>query len=97
MKHQEIAFFEIEKLKFTKHKDRKLDERVYFVIEVFDWMTVIDSLGDQKIFKVLYNKGSGIHRVEKTDNLKTRISLTDYKFQVFYDKEWNYKTYKFIE
>lgn len=46
MKHQEVAFFEIEKLKFTEHKDRKLDERVYFVVEVFDWMTVIDFEGD---------------------------------------------------
>ena len=86
MKHQEVAFFEIEKLKFTEHKDRKLDERVYFVVEVFDWMTIIDFEGDQKIFKIVYNKGSGIHRVEKTDNLKIRVSLNDYKFQNFYDK-----------
>ena len=41
-------------------------------------MTVIDFEGDQKIFKILYDKGHGIHRVEKTDNLWIKVSLNDY-------------------
>lgn len=42
----ELAIFEVEKLYFTDKKDRKLDEKLYFVLELVDWLTIIDVYGD---------------------------------------------------
>ena len=46
MKINEIGIFEIEKLYFTEKKDRKLDDKIFFVIELKQWMTIIDVYGD---------------------------------------------------
>ena len=59
----------MEKLYFTDKKDRKLDHKIYFVVELSNWLTIIDVYGDQKYYKVILKKGKGIHRIDKSDIL----------------------------
>lgn len=70
MKINEISLFEVEKLYFTQHKDRKLDGKIYFVLELKEWMTIIDVYGDRRYFKAILTKGEGLHRIEKADVLE---------------------------
>ena len=46
MKKNEIAFFEIEFLEKNENLDRKLKEKLYFVVELVEWLTIIDVKGN---------------------------------------------------
>lgn len=53
----EISLFEIEQIYITEKKDRKLDGKFYFVMELNNWLTIIDIYGDKKYYKIILNKG----------------------------------------
>ena len=47
MKKGEVAMFEIEEVIRDKVTlDRKLDNNLFFIVELIDWITIIDVYGD---------------------------------------------------
>ncbi len=58
MKRGEVALFQLEHLEISKKSNIKIKKLTeVFLIQVFDWTTVIDLEGDKKLLKYIYNKG----------------------------------------
>lgn len=76
MKKGELAYFEAEQVGLDpKTKERRLQGTQYFLVELLDFVTVIDVFGDGTAFKVQLHKGEGIRRVGRADRLNLRLSL----------------------
>lgn len=91
MKKGEIAWFEIEDIVFDKNKDRKLKGRRYFVIGLKNFLTIIDVNGDKKLFKVIVEKGRGLHRILNTDEIKGSMILRNSTFEKCFEVVNNYE------
>lgn len=71
MKKGEIALFEIEHLKTSESNSMKvLDYAEFYVIEMKEWTTVIDLIGDRRFMKKVLEKGEGGERVSMSDEVK---------------------------
>ena len=76
MKKGELSFFEIEEVGYhPKTKERKLFGKQFYLIELVDFVTIIDVFGDQVAFKIQLNKGKGIRRINKADGIQARLGL----------------------
>jgi hypothetical protein len=71
MKKGEIALFEIEHLKTSEQNSMKvLDRSEFYIIEMKEWITVIDLFGDKTFMKQVMQKGEGGDRVSMSDEVK---------------------------
>lgn len=52
MKKNEISYFEIEFLEKNENLDRKLKNKIFFVAEMIEWLTIIDVKGNLEQFKI---------------------------------------------
>lgn len=85
MKRGEISIFEDENVIFDMQtNERKLDKKEYFMLELIDYITIIDLFGDQKMFKILIEKGVGINRLSNCDKIKANVELFDDKAQIIW-------------
>lgn len=76
MKKGEISFFEVEEVGYhEKTKERKLFGTQYYLVELIDFITIIDIFGDEQAYKIQLDKGKGIRRVNKADGIQTRLAL----------------------
>lgn len=82
MKQNEVALFEVERLFFTDKKDRKLESRIYFLMELQSWITIIDIYGDRRFYKVILNEGKGIHRLDGGDDLDCDVKAMNCNFEI---------------
>jgi hypothetical protein len=76
MKKGELSFFEIEEVGFHhKTKERKLFGKQYYLIELVDFITIIDIYGNGEAFKMQLDKGQGIRRINRADRMNARLAL----------------------
>lgn len=91
MKLNEISLFEVEKLFFTEKKDRKLEDKFHFVLELKNWLTIIDVFGDWKFYKIIFEKGKGIHWIDLTDEMNMDVKFLNSDFQILFEKNFEEK------
>jgi hypothetical protein len=76
MKKGEISYFEIEEVGFhPKTKERKLFGKEYYLMELIDFVTIIDVFGDSVAYKIQLDKGEGIRRVNRADQILLKLTL----------------------
>ena len=79
MKRGEISIFENEVVLLDANsKERKLEKQEYFMIELIDYVTIIDLFSDRNFFKIQTVKGLGINRLSKCDKIKAKAELFDH-------------------
>lgn len=90
----EISFFEIEHVGYhSETKERKLFDKKYYLIQLIDFITVIDTMQDQEILKIKKKVGSGIRRIGESDLIKISFNLSSYLHKTI----WEMKTEEFIK
>ena len=78
MKKGELSYFEVEKVGYdSKTKERKLFGTQHYLIELIDFVTIIDVFGNEEAFKVQLDKGQGIRRVSRADQVNLKLTLKD--------------------
>ena len=76
MKKGEISYFEIEEIGFhPKTKERKLFGKQYYLVELIDFVTIIDVFGNDVAYKIQLDKGEGIRRVNRADQILLKLTL----------------------
>ncbi len=75
MKKKEIAQFEIEFLEFDKYKNRRLGDRKFFLVELQNYISIVDVLGNQQFNKIYLSKGQGNHRIDDSDVFDMEVQL----------------------
>jgi hypothetical protein len=76
MKKGEISFFEIEKVGYhPKTKERKLFGKQFYLVELIDFVTIIDVFGNGVAYKIQLDKGEGIRRVNRADRIHLKLTL----------------------
>ena len=75
-----MSFYEIERVDYhPETKERKLQGKRYFLIELLNFVTIIDLFGDMKFFKTQITRGNGIRRINNADKIRGKLKLEDYK------------------
>ncbi|EGR27393.1 hypothetical protein IMG5_196630 [Ichthyophthirius multifiliis] len=76
MKKNEICFIFMEYLKFDDNHMKILDYKKFYLFYLEDWTTVIDLRQDMNFLKKVIQKGQGIQRCEKSDEVIFNYKLS---------------------
>jgi len=79
MKTAEISQFEVEFLEHDENKNRKLKNKIFYLIEIENYITIIDIRGDKELHKIYLNKGQGLHRINNSDIFEMKTYLWNHK------------------
>jgi hypothetical protein len=93
MKRGEVTVFENETVMVDKEtKERKLVGKSYFVIELVDFVTIIDVFNDRTVFKIQLEKGVGIDRLTTCARVRIELRLLTPKGEILFEKNDDGKT-----
>ena len=69
-------------------KERRKEGTRYFLVELVDFVTIIDVYGNESVFKIQMQKGNGLHRLNKADQIRVAVNIQDYEGNSL----WKYST-----
>lgn len=87
MKRGEVAVFENEKVVIdAESKERKLAGKDFFMIELLDFVTIIDIFNDRTVYKIQLEKGVGIDRLTSCDKVRMDTQLLNEHGETLWEK-----------
>lgn len=87
MKRGEVSIFENEQVIYDPAtKERKLIGKSYFMLELIDFVTIIDLFGDNNVYKTQVEKGVGIDRLMKCDKVRMDLRIYNSKKEIIWER-----------